>query len=208
MKISLITELFSDCERKVFGRILIKTYDVSRRKFSRQKKSFKKNHVLLGLCRILSRKIGRNVLVRCSKPQFICPEVHGSCKKTASGNLLIFPQIRIWSKPCLKILRQLFDNLEKNAIQVSTGTFWTKNVLFLIKTNFFSFTDFDRCIFEHSKKTILSVLSIRHSTYPQERLDEISFQQRIRIVLPFPNFEWKISSIAARKLRHSCRNCS
>ena len=72
----------------------------------------------------------------------------------------------------------------------------------------FSFTDFDRGIFEHSKKTILSVLSIRHSTYPEERLDEIFFLQRIRIVLPFLDFEWKISWILPWKLCHSCPNCS
>ena len=128
--------------------------------------------------------------------------------KTAFGNLLIFSQIRVWSKSCLKVLWQFFDNLEKIAIQVSTETFWTQNVLFLIKTIFFLFTDFHWCILEHSKETILSVLSTRHSTYPEERLDEFSFLQRIRIVLPFPDFEWKISSIAAGKLRHSCQNCS
>ena len=71
-----------------------------------------------------------------------------------------------------------------------------------------SFTDFDRCIFEHSKKTILSVLSIPHSTYPEERLDEIFFLQKIRIVLQFPDFDWKLSWILAGKLRHSCRNSS
>ena len=53
----------------------------------------------------------------------------------------------------------------------------------------FSFRDFDRCNFEHSKKTNLSVFSIRRSTYPEERLDEISFLQRIRIVLSFLDFE-------------------
>ena len=78
-----------------------------------------------------------------------------------------------------------FDNIEKTAIQVSTQAFWTKNVLFLIRPIFFLFTDFHWCIFEHSKKTILSVLSIQHSTYPGERLDEISFLQWIRIILQF-----------------------
>ena len=96
-----------------------------------------------------------------------------------------FSQIRTWSKSCMKVLWQLSDNFDKIAIQVSTETFWTKNVLLLIKTIFFSFTDSHWCIFKHPKKTILSVLSIRHSTYPEERLDEISFPQRIRIVLHF-----------------------
>ena len=49
-------------------------------------------------------------------------------------------------------------------------------------------------------------MSIRHSTYPEDRLDEISFLQRIRIVLPFLDFEWKISWIPARKLCHGCLN--
>ena len=44
----------------------------------------------LGLCRSLFRKIVKNVLVRCSKPQFNCPEVHNSWKNIAFGNLLIF----------------------------------------------------------------------------------------------------------------------
>ena len=96
-----------------------------------------------------------------------------------------FSQIGTWSKSCMKVLWQLSDNFDKIAIQVSTETFWTKNVLLLIKTIFFSFTGSHWCIFEHPKKTILSVLSIRHSTHPEERLDEISFPQRIRIVLHF-----------------------
>ena len=90
----------------------------------------------MGFCRCLFRKIGKNVLVRCSKPQFICPEVHHSWKNIAFGKLLIFSRIRIWSKSCMKVLWQLSDNLDKIAIQVSTETFWTKNVLFLIKTIF------------------------------------------------------------------------
>ena len=57
----------------------------------------------------------------------------------------------------------------------------------------FTFTNFNRCNFEQSKKLFLSALSIRHSTYPEERLDEISFLQRNGIVLPFVDFEWKIS---------------
>ena len=162
----------------------------------------------MGLCRSLFRKIGKIFLVRCSKPQFSCPEVHDSWKNFAFGNLLIFFQNRIWSKSCMKVFWQLSDNFDKTAIQVSTETFCTKNVLFLIKTISFLFTDSHWCIFEHLKKTFLSVLSVRHSTYPKERLDEISFLQRIRIVLPFPDFEWKISSTAAGKLRHSCQICS
>ena len=75
----LVTELLSDCERKVFGLIFKKTSDVSRGKFPRQKNLIK-NHVFLGLCRSLFRKIGRNVLIRCSKPQFNCPEVLDSWK--------------------------------------------------------------------------------------------------------------------------------
>ena len=35
-----------------------------------------------------------------------------------------------------------------------------------------------------------------------------SFLKRIRIVLPFGDFEWKISWISAGKLCHSCRKCS
>ena len=50
--------------------------------------------------------------------------------------MLIFSQFRIWSKSCLKFLRQLFVSLEKIAIQVSTETFWRKNVLFLTDTKF------------------------------------------------------------------------
>ena len=168
---SLTTELFSDCERKVSGWIYKKNSKVSRRKSSRHKIHFKKTMFVLGLCRCLFRKIGENVFIRCSKPQFNCPEVQSSWEKTAFGNLLIFSQIRVWSKSCLKVLWQFFDNLEKIAIQVSTETFWTENVLFLIKTAFVLFTDFHWCIFEHSQTTILAVLSIRHSTYPGEWLD-------------------------------------
>ena len=36
----------------------------------------------------------------------------------------------------------------------------------------------------------------------------IFFLHRIRIVLPFLDFEWKISGIPAGKLCHSCRKCS
>ena len=52
----------------------------------------------------------------------------------------------------------------------------------------------------------MSVFSIRHSTYPEKWLDEASFLQRIRILLPFPDFDKEISWIFAGKLRHSCRN--
>ena len=64
---------------------------------------------------------------------------------------------------------------------------------FFDRYQIFTFTNFNRCIFEQSKKFFLSVLSIRHSTYPEERLDEVSFLQRNGIVLPFVEFEWKIS---------------
>ena len=160
----LITELFSGCEWKVSGRIYKKNSKVSRRKSSRHEIHFKKIIFVLGLCRCLFRKIGKNVFVRYSKPQFNCPEVHNSWEKTAFGTLVIFSQIRVWSNSCLKVLWQFFDNLDKIAIQVSTETFCTKNVLFVIKTIFFLFTDFHWCIFGHSKKTFFSVLSIRHST--------------------------------------------
>ena len=144
---------------------------VSRRKSSRHKSHFKKIMFVLGLCRCLFRKIGKNIFVRCPKAQFNCPEVHNSWQKTAFGILLIFSPSRVWIKSCLKVLWQFFSNLEKIAIQVSTEIFWTKKFLFLMKTIFLLFTDFHWCIFEPSKKTILSVLSMRHSTYPEERLD-------------------------------------
>ena len=172
-------------------------FSCKRNFFTARKFILKKSCFFLGLCRSFFRKIGKNVLVRCSKPQFNFPEVHDSWKNLALGKLLIFSQIRIWSKSCMKVLWQPSDNLDKIAIQVSTETFWTKSVLFLIKTIFFLFTDIYWCNFEHSNKTTLSVLSIRHSTYPGERLDEISYLQRIRIVLPFADFEKKISSTAA-----------
>ena len=90
----------------------------------------------MGLCRSLFRKIGKNVLVRCSKPQFSCPEVHDSWKNFAFGNLLIFFQNRIWSKSCMKVFWQLSDNFDKTAIQVSTETFWTKMFSFWSKPFF------------------------------------------------------------------------
>ena len=49
---------------------------------------------------------------------------------------------------------------------------------------------------------------MRHLSYPEDRLDEDFFPHRIRIVLPFLDFEWKISWIPAGKLCHSCRKCS
>ena len=58
-KKSLITELFSDCEWKVSGRIYKKNSKVSRRKSSRHKIHFKKIMIVLGLCRCLFRKIGK-----------------------------------------------------------------------------------------------------------------------------------------------------
>ena len=121
--------------------------------------------------------------------------------------MLTFSQIRIWSICCLKVLWQLFASLEKISIQVSTETFWRNN-LFFDRYQIFSFTDFNRCNFEHSKETNLTVFSIRHSTYPEERMDEIFFLQRSRIVLPFLDFEWKVSWISAGKLCNSCPNCS
>ena len=57
--------------------------------------------------------------------------------KTAFLKLLIFYQFRIWNKSCLKVLRQLFVSLEIITIQVSTESFWRKNVLFLTDTKFF-----------------------------------------------------------------------
>ena len=119
-------------------------------------------------------------------------------ENTSFLKMLIFSQIRISNKSFLKVLRQFFASSEKIAIQVSAETFWRKNVLFLTDTKFFSFTDFNRCNCEHSKKTVLSVLSIRHSTYQEQRLDENSFLQRIRIVLPFLDFWMK-------NLLNSCR---
>ena len=97
-----------------------KNSKVSRRKSSRHKIHFKKIMFVLGLCRCLFRKIGKNFFVRCSKTQFNCPEVQNSWEKTAFGNLLTFSQIHVWSKSCLKVLWQFFSNLEKIAIQVST----------------------------------------------------------------------------------------
>ena len=58
-------------------------------------------------------------------------------EKTAFLKMLIFSQIRISNKSCLKVLRQLFDSLEKTAIQLSTETFWWNNVLFLTDTKFY-----------------------------------------------------------------------
>ena len=58
-------------------------------------------------------------------------------EKTAFLKMLIFSQIRISNKSCLKVLRQLFDSLEKTAIQLSTETFWRNNVLFLTDTKFY-----------------------------------------------------------------------
>ena len=103
---------------------------------------------------------------------------------------------QIWFKSFVATFRQLRENCNPSV---------HRNIL---KKEIFPFTDFDRCNFEHSRKTILSVLSKRPSTYPEERLDEISFLQRIRIVLPFLDFEWILSWIPAGKLCHSCRKCS
>ena len=58
-------------------------------------------------------------------------------ERPAFLKMLIFSQIRIWSKSCMKVLRQFSDNLDKIAIQVSTETFWRNNVLFLTNTKFF-----------------------------------------------------------------------
>ena len=57
-------------------------------------------------------------------------------EETAFMKMLIFSQFRIWRKSCLKVLQQFFVSLEKIAIQVSTETFWWKNVLFLSDTKF------------------------------------------------------------------------
>ena len=58
--------------------------------FHCKKIHFKEITFFLSLCRSLFRKIGKNVLVRCSNPQFNCPEVHDSWKNIAFGKLLIF----------------------------------------------------------------------------------------------------------------------
>ena len=101
-----------------------------------------------------------------------------------------------------------FRQLRQNSNPKVHRNILNKKYSLFDQNHFLLFTDFYWCIFEHSKKTVLSVLSIRHLMYPEERLDEISFLQRIRIVLAFLDFEWKISWIPAGKLCHSCQNCS
>ena len=129
-------------------------------------------------------------------------------EKTAFLKKLIFSAIWIWSESCLKFLRCFFRQLRENCNPCVHRNNLKKYCSFFDRYQLFSFTDFNRCNFEHSKKTILTVLSIRHSTYPEERLDEISFLQRIRIVQTFLDFELKISWIPAGNLCHKCRKCS
>ena len=205
---SLITELFLDCEWKISAGFFKQLPTFSEEVFYGKSISFQKIMSFPGLCRNFFRILCRNVLGKMFKTAFQLSRGAWFLEKTAFLKMLILSQLPIWSDSCSKILRQLFASWEKIAIQVTTETYWRNKVLFLTETIFFSFTDFDRCIFEHSKIIILSVLSKRHSTYPEERLDEISSLQRIRIVLPFPDFESKMSWLPAWKLRHSCRNCS
>ena len=58
-------------------------------------------------------------------------------KKNCFWKMLIFFQLRTWSKSFSKVLRQLFDGLEKITIQPSTETFWRRKVLVLTETIFF-----------------------------------------------------------------------
>ena len=203
----LLQNFFRNATKKLSARFVKKLPTFSEEIFQGKIISYGKIMSFSGLCKSFFRIIGRNVFSRCSRHSFLLYRWAWFLKKLLLENV-DFSHVRIWSKSCSQVLRQLFASLKKIAIQVFTETFWRNSVLFLTETIFFSFTDFDRCIFEHSKKAILSVLSIRHSTYLEEWLDEISFLQRIRIVLPIPDFDWKISWIPAGKLRHSCRNCS
>ena len=116
---------------------LKKTSDVSRGKISRLEKSFQKNHVLLGLCRSVFRKIGRNVLVRCSKLHFNCPEEHDSWKKTAYRKSF-FTKMDIEQTFCESFaatFRQLWENcnlsVHRNILKEKCSLF-VRNLFFLV----------------------------------------------------------------------------
>ena len=159
-----------------------------------------------GQCRNFFRIFGRNVLARCSKLHFNCPEEHNSWEKQLL-KMLIFSQIRIWTISCLKILGQFFASLEKIAMQVSTETFWRNNVFFWPIPNFFVYGFWPMQFWTLKEKYFVSFVNTAFNV-SRGSIGWNFFLQRIRIVQPFLDFEWKISWIPAGKLCHSCRKCS
>ena len=111
----------------------------------------------LGLCRSLFRKIGKNILVRGSKPQFNCPEVHDSWKNIAFGNLCIFfsnwDLEQILYESFVATFRQLRQNsnpsVHRNILNKKCSLF-DQNYIFLVYGSHW-------CNFEPPKKTILSI---------------------------------------------------
>ena len=91
---------------------------------------------------------------------------------------------------------------------MSTETFWRKIVLFFDKAFFSRLGTLTEAILNFQTKRFCQFCRKLHSTYPEEPFVENSSFEKLGIVLPVPDFEWKNSWILAGKLRHNCRNCT
>ena len=106
-----------------------------------------------GYCRKFFRIFSRNVLARCSKLHFKCPEEHDSWKKLLFENVDFFSNSdleQILYESFVATLRQLRDHYNPSVHRNILNKYCSLFDLY----QFFSFMDIDRCNFEHSKKTI------------------------------------------------------
>ena len=153
---SLLTDFFSDCERKVSARFFKHFPTFSEEVFYRKKHFFSKNLVFSRLMQKNLPDIWQKRIGKLLKTAFQLSRGAWFLEKTAFLKMLIFSQIRICSISCLKVLQQLFDSLQIITIQLSTELFWimsTELCSFFDQYQIFLFTDFNRCNSEHSKKT-------------------------------------------------------
>ena len=166
-----------------------------------------KNHVFSGFRQKFFRIFSRTVLAIWWKLLFSCPEEHVSWKVFPLAKLGIFFQNPSWSKIFSIVMRNLFDSIVKSGIYVSTETFWRERIFFSTQISSFliwwlwpkHFRTFGQKFCQFCRKL--------QSTYPEEKNDENSCFQKFEIVLPLPEFEWKIYWILAEKLLHDCRKC-
>ena len=133
----IITEVFSDCERKVFGQIFLKNFRCFQRKLFTEKTILLKNHVFFGFMQKVFPHNWWKRFRKMFKTAFQIVQRSMIPEKKLLLDKVVFFQVRIWRKCFSAVLRQLFDILAKIAIQVSTERFWRNNVLFLFETIFF-----------------------------------------------------------------------
>ena len=153
--------------------------------------------------------IGRNFLARCSKLHFNCPEEHDSWRKklffVKCWFFFSFSDLeQIFFESFAETFRQLRENcnlsVHRNILKEKCFLFW--------QIFFFSFREFERSIFELSDKIILSILSKTAINVSRGTICWKLLVSKTWNCSTSSGLWMKISWILARKLRHSCRNCS